>query len=74
VHVLATALGLSLLGRCGGFLIASTLVSFPPHVRTGLVAWLVRCAVGAVPGVSLRAVPADRGRVGTLVFFPRLIG
>jgi zinc and cadmium transporter len=53
VHVLATALGLSLLGSCGGLLVASTLVSFPLHVRTRLVPWLVSYAVGALLGVAL---------------------
>jgi len=53
VHVLATALGLSLLGSCGGLIIASTLISFPPHVRTRLVPWLVSYAVGALLGVAL---------------------
>jgi len=53
VHVLATALWLSLLGSCGGLLVASTLVSFPSHVRTRLVPWLVSYAVGALLGVAL---------------------
>jgi zinc and cadmium transporter len=53
VHVLATALGLSLLGSCSGLLVASTLISFPAHVRTRLVPWLVSYAVGALLGVAL---------------------
>jgi zinc and cadmium transporter len=53
VHVLATALWLSLLGSCGGLLVASTLVSFPSHMRTRLVPWLVSYAVGALLGVAL---------------------
>ena len=53
MHVLATALGLSLLGSCGGLLVASTLVSFPSQVRTRLVPWLVSYAVGALLGVAL---------------------
>jgi zinc and cadmium transporter len=53
VHVLATALGLSLLGSCGGLLVASMLVSFPSRVRTRLVPWLVSYAVGALLGVAL---------------------
>ena len=53
VHLLATALGLSLLGSCGGLLVASTLVSFPSRVRTRLVPWLVSYAVGALLGVAL---------------------
>jgi zinc and cadmium transporter len=56
VHVLATALGLSLLGSCGGLLVASTLVLFPADVRTRLVPWLVSYAVGALLGVALLAL------------------
>ena len=53
MHVLATALGLSLLGSCAGLLVASILVSFPSRVRTRLVPWLVSYAVGALLGVAL---------------------
>jgi zinc and cadmium transporter len=53
VPVLTTALGLSLLGSCGGLLVASTLVAFPSRVRTRLVPWLVSYAVGALLGVAL---------------------
>jgi zinc and cadmium transporter len=53
VHLLATALGLSLLGGCGGLLVASSLVLFPDHVRSRLVPWLVSYAVGALLGVAL---------------------
>jgi zinc and cadmium transporter len=53
VHVLATALGLSLLGSCGGLLVASSLVAFPARIRTRLVPWLVSYAVGALLGVAL---------------------
>jgi zinc and cadmium transporter len=56
VHVLATALGLSLLGSCGGLLVASSLVLFPADVRTRLVPWLVSYAVGALLGVALLAL------------------
>jgi zinc and cadmium transporter len=56
VRVLATALGLSLLGGCGGLLVASSLVLFPAHVRTRLVPWLVSYAVGALLGVALLAL------------------
>ena len=51
--LLATALGLSLLGSCGGLLVASSLVLFPDRVRTRLVPWLVSYAVGALLGVAL---------------------
>jgi zinc and cadmium transporter len=56
VHVLATALGLSLLGSCGGLLVASSLVMFPAHMRTRFVPWLVSYAVGALLGVALLAL------------------
>lgn len=51
--LLATALGLSLVGSCGGLLVASSLVMFPDRVRTRLVPWLVSYAVGALLGVAL---------------------
>jgi zinc and cadmium transporter len=56
VPVLATALGLSLLGSCGGLLVASSLVLFPLKIRTRLVPWLVSYAVGALLGVALLAL------------------
>jgi zinc and cadmium transporter len=56
VHLLATALGLSLLGSCGGLFVASSLVLFPARVRTRLVPWLVSYAVGALLGVALLAL------------------
>jgi zinc and cadmium transporter len=59
VHLLATALGLSLLGSCGGLFVASSLVLFPARVRTRLVPWLVSYAVGALLGVSLLALLPD---------------
>jgi zinc and cadmium transporter len=75
VHVLATALGLSLLGSCGGLLVASTLVSFPSRVRDTLVPWLVSYAVGALLGVALLDILPDaltllapQSVFGTLLF------
>jgi len=56
VPVLATALGLSLLGSCGGLLVASSLILFPDRVRTRIVPWLVSYAVGALLGVALLAL------------------
>ena len=53
MHVLATALGLSLLGSCGGLLIAASLAFSAAGVRTRLVPWLVSYAVGALLGVAL---------------------
>ncbi len=48
-----TALGLSLLGGCGGLLVASSLLLFTDRVRSRLVPWLVSYAVGALLGVAL---------------------
>ena len=53
MHLLATALGLSLLGSFGGLLVASALLLFNESVRTRLVPWLVSYAVGALLGASL---------------------
>ena len=51
--LLAVALGLSLLGGFGGFLIASSLLVIPSAARNRLVPWLVSYAVGALLGVAL---------------------
>ena len=56
MHVLATAVGLSILGSCGGLLVASSLVLFPADVRTRFVPWLISYAVGALLGVALLAL------------------
>jgi zinc and cadmium transporter len=56
VPLLATALGLSLLGSCGGLLVASSLLLFTDNARTKLVPWLVSYAVGALLGVALLAL------------------
>jgi zinc and cadmium transporter len=56
VPLLATALGLSLLGSLGGLLVASSLLIFDTGVRTRLVPWLVSYAVGALLGVALLAL------------------
>jgi zinc and cadmium transporter len=56
VPVLATALGLSLLGSCGGLLVASSLLLFTQRIRTRIVPWLVSYAVGALLGVALLAL------------------
>ncbi len=56
MHLLATALGLSLLGSCGGMLVASSLLLFTHDARTRLVPWLVSYAVGALLGVALLAL------------------
>jgi len=56
VPLFATALGLSLLGSCGGLLVASSLLLFTDRVRTRIVPWLVSYAVGALLGVALLAL------------------
>jgi zinc and cadmium transporter len=56
VPLLATALGLSLLGSLGGLLVASSLLLFNDSARTRLVPWLVSYAVGALLGVALLAL------------------
>ena len=53
MRLLATALGLSLLGSCSGLLVASSLVLFPQRIRSRVVPWLVSYAVGALLGVAL---------------------
>ena len=79
--LLATALGLSILGSCGGLLVASSLLLFKDTTRTRLVPWLVSYAVGALLGVALLALlpealaslppPAVFGTLlaGILIFF-----
>ena len=51
--MLATALGLSLLGSCGGLVVASSLLLFTQRIRTRLIPWLVSYAVGAMLGIAL---------------------
>jgi zinc and cadmium transporter len=56
VPLLATVLGLSLLGSCGGLLVASSLLLCNDSVRRRLVPGLVSYAVGALLGVALLAL------------------
>jgi zinc and cadmium transporter len=56
VPLLATVLALSVLGSCGGLLLASSLLLFTDRVRTRIVPWLVSYAVGALLGVALLAL------------------
>ena len=56
MSLLATALGLSILGSTGGLLVASSLLLFNDSLRTRLVPWLVSYAVGALLGVALLAL------------------
>ena len=59
--LLATALGLSVLGSFGGLLVASALLLFNESIRTRIVPWLVSYAVGALLGASLgvAGIPAE---------------
>lgn len=54
--LLATAVGLSLLGSLGGLVVASSLLLFTDSLRTRLVPWLISYAVGALLGVALLAL------------------
>ena len=56
MHRLAIAVGLCLVGSCGGLLVASSLVFSSQRIRTRLVPWLVSYAVGALLGVALLAL------------------
>jgi len=56
VPLLATALGLSALGSCGGLAVASSLLLFNDRIRFQLIPWLVSYAVGALLGVALLAL------------------
>lgn len=79
--LLATALGLSILGSFGGLLVASSLLLFTDAVRKRLLPGLVSYAVGALLGVALLALLPEAlalmpsGRVfstllaGILIFF-----
>jgi zinc and cadmium transporter len=53
VPVLAIVIGLSVLGSCGGLLVASSLLLFDDALRKRLVPGLVSYAVGALLGVAL---------------------
>jgi zinc and cadmium transporter len=72
--LLATALGLSLLGSCGGLLVASSFFLFPASIRTRLVPWLVSYAVGALLGVALLALlPEALGELSSQAVFGTLL-
>lgn len=74
MHVLATALGLSLLGSCGGLAVASSLILFPRRIRTRVVPWLVSYAVGALLGVALLALlPEALTRLAPAAVFATLL-
>ena len=54
--ILAIVLGLSILGSCGGLLVASSLLLFNDGLRKRLLPWFVSYAVGALLGVALLAL------------------
>ncbi len=54
--LLATAVGLSILGSFGGLIVASTLLLFKASVRARLVPWLISYAVGTLLGAALLAL------------------
>ena len=56
MRLLVIAVGLCLIGSCGGLLVASALVYSPDRIRTRAVPWLVSYAVGALLGVALLAL------------------
>ena len=74
MRLLAIALGLSLLGSCGGLLVASSFFLFPARIRTRLVPWLVSYAVGALLGVALLALlPEALGELSSQAVFGTLL-
>jgi zinc and cadmium transporter len=56
VPLLGTALVFSLIGSCGGLLIASSLLLVNDSARDRVVPWLVSYAVGAMLGAALLAI------------------
>jgi len=74
VPLLATALGLSALGSCGGLAVASSLLLFNDSIRSRLIPWLVSYAVGALLGVALLALlPEALGELPAGVVFGTLL-
>jgi zinc and cadmium transporter len=74
VHLLATALGLSLLGSCGGLVLASSLLLFSVRTRSRVVPWLVSYAVGALLAVALLAlIPEALGTLPATTVFETLL-
>ena len=75
MRLLATVLGLSLLGSCGGLLVASSLLLFNDAVRRKLVPGLVSYAVGALLGVALlNLLPEALTLVKPVMVFGTLLG
>ena len=72
--LLATALGLSLLGSGGGLLVASSLLLFNDTLRSRLVPWLISYAVGALLGVAFLALlPEALNSLGAREVFTTLL-
>ena len=75
MSLLATALGLSLLGSIGGLVVASSLLLFTDNLRTRLVPWLISYAVGALLGVALLALlPEALETLDAVTTFETLLG
>ena len=74
MQLLATAVGLSLVGSLGGLLGASALLPLPASVRHRLVPWLLSYAVGTLLGVALLAlVPEALERLPPVSAFGALL-
>ena len=74
MQLLATAVGLSLVGSLGGLLAASALLPLPASVRHRLVPWLLSYAVGTLLGVALLAlVPEALERLPPVSTFGALL-
>jgi zinc and cadmium transporter len=56
LQLVATAVGLSILGSLGGVIVASSFLLLGETLRTRLVPWLVSYAVGTLVGVALIAL------------------
>jgi zinc and cadmium transporter len=75
VRLLGIAVGLCLIGSCGGLLVASSLVFSPDRIRTRIVPWLVSYAVGALLGVALLALlPEALGQLAPTAVLGTLLG
>jgi zinc and cadmium transporter len=75
VQLLATAVGLSLLGGFGGLAIAASLLLLSDRMRARLVPWLVSYAVGALLGVALiELLPQALAALSARRVFATLLG
>lgn len=74
MRLLVIAVGLCLIGSCGGLLVASALAYSPDRIRTRAVPWLVSYAVGALLGVALLALlPEALGQLASTSVFGTLL-